>query len=93
MRQRRGIDLTVGKPAFDMAEELGKLKIRELAEWHILGAQCSKCHARCWLDRWKLADKYGRETPLATLRPFLRCTACGNRINNSLVLGKMDRNA
>ncbi len=93
MKHRRSIDLTTRDRAFDMAEELGKLRLRELAEWHILGARCSKCHCTRWLDRWKLADKYGREAPLATLRPFLRCTACGNRINNSLVLGKMDRNA
>ncbi|MBD9621904.1 hypothetical protein IB279_02990 [Ensifer sp. ENS06] len=77
----------------DPEEGIGHIRFRDLAEWEIIGARCGKCGYSNWLDRWKLANKYGADAPIADLRPHLRCGKCGNRDGNGLRLGAINRNA
>ncbi len=57
----------------------------------MLAGSCSKCNHFGWLDRWKIGRTFGKQVIIVTLMPKLRCTSCGNKLRNTLKLGKVKR--
>ena len=67
------------------------MTLSQLEEWYVLGGKCAACMHQGFVDRWELARRFGKHAVIAALMPRLRCTACGNRGNNTWVTGNMRR--
>lgn len=67
------------------------VKLRDLRNWHILTAVCPKCRHRARVRMWQL--KVGRpdHTTLLDVQRLLRCTRCGNRDSNTILVELADR--
>ena len=93
MRHPRGIDLSY-PPVKNFHVDDGKFlrSLRELAQWEILGGQCTKCGHIGWLDKRAVMARIGNHF-LVNVRQRLRCSRCDNRRTNDLLIGHMDRNA
>ncbi|MFB2553382.1 hypothetical protein [Ensifer soli] len=95
MRHRRSIDLAAGTPVpsadihvIGKCAELAWLTCAKLSPDYVLGGECAACGHIAWLDRWKLALRFGENVYLENLRPRLQCMSCGNRNGNGFVIGK-----
>jgi hypothetical protein len=66
--------------------------IETLSQWEVLGGQCSKCGRIGWLDKRALQARLGNEY-LLNLRRRLTCRACGQKGEQDVLIGIMDRNA
>jgi hypothetical protein len=62
----------------------------DLPEYNALGGNCSRCERVGWVDRHELRSRFSNAY-LGSLALRLRCLACGNRLNNKWVLGKLPR--
>ncbi|OWV92772.1 hypothetical protein ATY81_16610 [Rhizobium sp. R72] len=88
MRHRKGINLA--RPA-DYAVDLTHDTLGSLPEMFVLVAACPACHKRAPIDRWDLGRQLGKRSILANVAKMLKCSRCGNRAGNRLLLGKLPR--
>lgn len=72
-------------------DDLAWSTFETLPEWYVLFGRCPACGALRFVDREKLARKWGRSTYIYTLMTRLSCTSCGNRDGNKIWLGKLKR--
>lgn len=91
MRHRRGIDLIPEKGVISPDRGIGHLRLVDLADDQLLGARCSKCDHNQWVDRLRLAGKYGHDATLDELQPLLKCTKCENTEGNGFRIGRAHR--
>ena len=64
--------------------------VKGLHEWEVLGAECAACRKVAWLDKRKILAKVGNQF-LINLRGKFKCT-CGNKAENAVLIGQLDRN-
>jgi len=88
MRHRRSIDLA---PANDFAVDLERETFGTLPEMFVLVAVCPFCRKSAPIDRWEIGRRMGKATTLANASRRLKCSGCGNRTSNKLLLGKLPR--
>jgi bacterioferritin-associated ferredoxin len=86
MRHRRSIDLMPREDAADYGSTLD-----QLAEWYVLVAKCGTCRHQAVLDRRRIAEACGHDAPLNAIARTLKCSRCGNRAGNDLLLGRLPR--
>lgn len=86
MRHRRSIDLM---PREDAAGYGATLEL--LPEWYVLVAKCGLCRHQGRIDRRAIASARGWDIHLNSIDRTLKCSRCGNREGNKLLLGKLPR--
>lgn len=86
MRHARSVQL-IPEQADD---ETRSLAIDDLRQWERLGGKCIACQHEGWINKYALRQRYGRRR-LAHLEPLLRCQPCGNKGDNSFIVGMMAR--
>jgi len=94
MRHPRGADLSLqgfGIKAFHVYDEKFLRTLRDLPQWEILGGRCAKCGHVGWLDKRSVMAKIGNHY-LINVRQRLRCSSCGYRGDNEVLIGYLDRN-
>jgi hypothetical protein len=92
MKHRRGVDISGrGRPIYVGVLEDVALVVGGLREWECVGARCGACEREAWLDRYDMQRKARGSVVLSDLAPRLRCRACGNRVGNKIILGKLPR--
>ncbi len=84
MRHRRSIDLMPRESAADYGSTL-----ELLPEWYVLVAKCGKCRHQGRIDRRVIASTCGWGIHLNSIGRTLKCSRCGNREGNKLLLGKL----
>ncbi|MBW9054771.1 hypothetical protein [Rhizobium mesosinicum] len=87
MKHRRSIDLVAGHEAIEIDRET----LATLPQWYVIHAQCPACRHETMIDRRQLAYRSGKDTTLTKIGPRLKCSSCGNRRGNQLLLGKLPR--
>jgi hypothetical protein len=79
MKHRKSIELASGGAGSEAT-------LGELAQWYELVAACPSCQHVSQLDRYELAQRYGKGMRVADIGPKLRCKRCGNRKDNRVGL-------
>jgi hypothetical protein len=57
----------------------------------VIGGRCPACAHKGWFDRWEEQRRRGKRFLVVDLAPKLLCKSCGNRMGNTLILGKLRR--
>lgn len=94
MRHPKGIDLSAREyrvKSYHVHDGKSLETLRSMAEWEVLGGQCTKCGHVGWLNRKALIVKIGNEY-LLNLRRKLSCHACGRKGEQDVLIGHLDRN-
>lgn len=86
MRHRRSIDLMPRENAADYGSTL-----ELLPEWYVLVAKCGKCRHQGRIERRAIAGTHGWGVDLNSIGRTLKCSRCGNREGNKLLIGKLPR--
>ncbi|TWD54499.1 hypothetical protein FB480_103410 [Agrobacterium vitis] len=98
MRHRRGLDLTRSSndnlpprpTGIIVPERDHSATLADLPQWYNLFAKCARCDHTSPLDRWELQRKH-KARSIISMEPLLRCAKCGNRQQNSFMLGRARR--
>ncbi|WP_137136596.1 hypothetical protein [Rhizobium sp. FKY42] len=77
MRHRRGINLLPDDYSLAVTGRLAT--IETIPEWYALKGVCGHCSREGFVDRQRLARRFGKLALLEDLRPKLRCLHCGNQ--------------
>jgi hypothetical protein len=94
MRHPKNIDLSArqhGVKSFYVHDGKSLNTLRDMPQWEVLGAQCSQCGHVGWLDKRAVLAKIGN-VYLLNLRQKLSCRACGQKGDQDLLIGMLDRN-
>ena len=94
MLYTRGADLSFqgfGIKEFHVYDGKFLKSLRDMPQWEILGGQCVKCGHVGWLEKRLVMAKIGNHY-LINVRQRLRCTPCGYRGQNEVLIGYLDRN-
>ncbi len=86
MRHRRSIELMPRENAADCGSTL-----ELLPEWYVLVAKCGACRHQGRIDRRMIAKTCGWGVHLNSIGGTLKCSRCGNREGNNLLLGRLPR--
>ena len=87
MKHRRGIDLVPSHEEVAADRET----LATLPQWYVLHARCPSCEHETTINRRMLAYRHGKDISLARIGPRLKCSGCGNRTGNQLLLGRLPR--
>ncbi|MBB3441477.1 hypothetical protein LVY75_23765 [Sinorhizobium sp. B11] len=87
MKHRRSIDLVASHEEVATDRET----LATLPQWYVIQAQCPACQRETRIDRRVLAYRYGKDISLARISLRLKCSGCGNRTGNQLLLGRLPR--
>ncbi len=87
MKHRRSIDLVASHEEVAADRET----LATLPQWYVIQAQCPACQRETRIDRRVLAYRYGKDISLARICLRLKCSGCGNRTGNQLLLGRLPR--
>ena len=68
-----------------------QIRLRDLRGWHMLTVQCGQCRHRAHLRLWQLTDRHSPDAFLVDVEHKLRCTRCGNRTENTVLVTMMER--
>lgn len=68
------------------------VRLGELRQWHILRATCVRCRHVGIVEPTRLRCRWSEHTRLIELERKLRCTKCGNCIENGLQVARLLRN-
>jgi hypothetical protein len=64
----------------------GLIRLKDINQWYVLGAQCRKCKGITRMDRKALERRFGRDMPTYEISQRLRCKSCQNREGNTLLV-------
>lgn len=87
MKHRRSIDLVASHEEVATDRET----LTTLPQWYVIHAHCQACQREKRIDRRMLAYRYGKDISLAKIGLRLKCSGCGNRTGNQLLLGRLPR--
>lgn len=90
MKHRKGIEL-LPEDCPPASSEPTDVTYADLAEWYYLAVECPHCGRRGRIDRHALARRFGARSPIRFAGAYLRCTKCGNRNGNRIMIGKLPR--
>jgi hypothetical protein len=68
-----------------------QVRLRDLRGWHILTVACGSCRHKAHLRLWQLTDRRSPDEFLVDVERKLRCTRCGNRAENVVLVTMMER--
>lgn len=94
MRHPQGIDLSArqyGIKSFYVHDGKSLDTLRHMQQWEVLGGQCTKCGHVGWLDKRAVLARVGNQF-LLNLRHKLSCGACGQKGEQDVLIGQLDRN-
>ena len=62
------------------------VRLGDLRNWHILTAVCPQCRHKARVRMWQFKVGRSDHTSLLEIQRLLRCTRCGNRESNTILV-------
>ena len=67
------------------------IRLRDLRGWHMLIVACSTCRHKAHVRLWVLTERHSPDTFLTEVERKLRCSRCGHRGENVVLVTMMPR--